>query len=179
MNQSDTDGFPWERVLEALFPIYDGSMTRLLEHCFQSRVQMQILFQAMHPLERRLAALRLDKGGLVIEQRVLLVQEETGKNLLFAASVIVPAIFPPSILQGIQQQDAPQPLGRIVQNVPVCRQILACKERPAGALLADSLGVGPQAACCARLSLLRFDERLTTLIKEVILLSRTLTGAKL
>lgn len=61
-------------------------MTRLLEHCFHGSVQVQILFQSMHPLERRLAALRLGKDQLVIERRVLLQQAETDKNLLFAAS---------------------------------------------------------------------------------------------
>ncbi len=50
MKQIETSGFPWERIVEAIFPIYEGSMTQLLEHCFHGGVQMQILFQSMHPL---------------------------------------------------------------------------------------------------------------------------------
>ncbi len=86
MNQIDRGSFPWEWVEEAIFPIYDGSMTRLLEHGVHRRIQVQILFQTMHPLERRLAALHLGKDQPVIEQQVLLQREETGKNLLFAAA---------------------------------------------------------------------------------------------
>ena len=98
----------------ALLPIYEGSRTRLLEHGVHGRVQVQILFQTMYPLEHRLAALRLGKDQLVMERRVLLQQEETGRNLLFAASWIAPAILPLSVLRRMQQQDTPQPFERIV-----------------------------------------------------------------
>ena len=133
----------------------------------------------MHQLERRLAASRLGKNQLVIERRVLLQQEETGKNPLFAASWIAPAILQLAIWQGIQQQDAPQPLVRICNNVPVCRQILSCKQSRVGALLTSYVGVGPEASCSARVSHPHFDERPAMLIKEVIPVFRTFTGTEL
>ena len=86
MNQIDRGGFPCEWVVEALFPIYAGSMTRLLAHGVHGRIQMQNIFQTMYPLERRLVALHFGKDQLVIERRVLLQQVETGKSLLFAAA---------------------------------------------------------------------------------------------
>ena len=114
MNQIDRGGFTCEWVVEALFPIYAGSMTRLPEHGVHGRVQVQNLFQTMHPLKRLLAALRFGNVQLAIERRVLLQREETGKNLLFAASWTAFAILPPSTLRRSQQQDTPRPLERRV-----------------------------------------------------------------
>ena len=44
--------------------------------------------------------------------------------------------------------------------------------------MVNSFGVGPQAACTARVSLLRFEERPAILIKDVIPVSQTFTGTE-
>jgi hypothetical protein len=156
MNQIDTSGFPWERIAEAIFPIYDGSMTRLQEHCVHGCVA---------PRQRHSgdgAASTASAGGNEQDPPVCLLDDR--------------ACHPSSIHSAGHTAAGGTP-SEEVQNVAVCRQILACKERPPGALLADSIGMGTEADYYERWLLQRFDEQ--PVIERRVLLQREETGKNL
>lgn len=76
---------PFQRILLSA----DGTLTKLLEIALGERMFIIKLFEAVFPIPYSIEALELEKGQTVIERKILLQGKLSGRNWLYADSIIV------------------------------------------------------------------------------------------
>jgi chorismate-pyruvate lyase len=131
-----------ERALEALFPVYEGSLSQLLAICCGSPIQVQVLLHWSAVLKEPVPALGLSVGERAIDRRVLLRHGSSGRPLAFVTSVVAPDRLPLPVQQRLLDRVRPQPLGRLLheRELPAWRRITSSTHIPAGAHAVPSFG---------------------------------------
>ncbi|MCP4702036.1 MAG: DUF98 domain-containing protein [Gammaproteobacteria bacterium] len=88
--------FPGDLILEKLNPLQkimlsaDGTLTKLLEVYLDERMRIIKLMEKVFPAPQAIDALELEAGHDIIERKILLQGESSGRAWLYADSVIVP-----------------------------------------------------------------------------------------
>jgi len=159
------------QVFEKLFPTYTGSMTALIEECFDDvHLESLILTQRVEPLEGFLADLTtvqgFKRGENVIHRRVLLRDKKTKENFLYASCLLNINRLPKSILRGIEK-DPEKPLGRYLNAVQLEKVILSTANRSCCLFLAEQFSRHESELCHVRRVLFSIERSPAMLIEEV------------
>ena len=136
------DHSPMEQAFEALFPVYEGSLSHLLAICCGTPIQVQVLLHWSAVLKEPVPALGLSVGERAIDRRVLLRQGSSGRPLAFVSTVLSPDRLPLRVQQRLLDRVRPQPLGRVLHDLemPAWRRIITSTHVPAGAHAVPSFG---------------------------------------
>jgi chorismate-pyruvate lyase len=141
------------RALEALFPVYDGSVAHLLSICFGTAIQVQVLLHWTAVLKEPAPALGLYQGERAIDRRVLLRHGSSGRPLAFVSTILVPERVSASLQPHLHDRIRPRPLGMLLHDLglPTFQRIVSSTQVSAGAFAVPSFG-GPRlivARCCS------------------------------
>jgi chorismate-pyruvate lyase len=165
----EAEQFTRLEYFELLFPTYDGSMTRLMEICFQTEIRVCLLEQKEAPLPEELARPLpgWHHGAPTIKRVVLLQHASTRENLLFAISYLLLSHAPARLYQAMQAQTL-LPLGKTLQQIPLLRHILQAEKVPATNEWRTYFSLPASAHCLSRHTMLHFEQGPAMLLQEVI-----------
>ena len=163
--------FQQAQAFEKLFPRYTGSMTTLIEEYFSGvHLQSLVIAQGIEPLEGFLADFittqGFKRGENVIHRRVLLYDEKTKSNFLYASCILNRNVLPNSVVRGIYEKPE-EPLGRHLKDIPLEKTILFTTNRSCGAFLAERFSRQESEYCHVRRILFNVERKPAILIEEV------------
>lgn len=165
----EPEKYTLKQCFELLFPTFDGSMTQLLEICFDTQIHVFLLEQTFvelpHDLAQPLAGWHA--GAPALKRRVLLQHGKTKQNLLFATSFLILSNAPPILYQSMQEQIL-LPLGKTLRTLPLMREIVQTSKAPAEAEWRTYFDLPEDAHCLSRRSFLHFEQGAAMLLEEVI-----------
>lgn len=123
-------------VLERVLLTTDGTVVPLLEGCFDERIRTAERSQTVtpcRPTEPADAVLELAGDETLLRRTVLLQGTRTGRNYIYAESVIVLDRLPSVLREGLLTTG--EPIGRLLatHRLETFREILDIGRRPAGA----------------------------------------------
>ncbi len=109
----------------------DGTVTRILEACAGETMQLVKLSQSVAPAGSGNTGLAVLDGEEVISRRILLRGAQSGRNFLYAESLIVPSRLHPRLRYGLYHSDAP--IGRLLweNRVETVRELIKWGLEPA------------------------------------------------
>lgn len=136
------DPSPMEQAFEALFPVYEGSLSHLLSICLGTPIQVQVLLHWSTVLKEPVPALGLSVGERAIDRRVQLRHGSSGRPLAFVSTVLSPDRLPRQVQQRLLDRVRPQPIGRLLHELelPAWRRIMSSDHVAACAHAVPSFG---------------------------------------
>jgi hypothetical protein len=137
-----------EHGFEALF-LFPGDEVAILEACFQTHIEVKLLYEETERLNFALDTVSFQKGDLVLDQRVLLQHGETGENLLYMASLLRLDSLSPHLRASLQVHNH-QPLGRLLRAIAPRQTMVTYERQPGGQLGVEYFALDLQAPCIAR-----------------------------
>lgn len=93
--------------LQRIILIYNGTLTKLLEHLLSEQLTVIKLDESVEVTEEPLPYLELLANQSVIHRKICLQGQNTGINWLYAESIIVPDRLPPLFRQELLESKTP------------------------------------------------------------------------
>lgn len=127
----------------------DGTVTRILEAYAEEPIDAVKLSQVLDTAGAGDTPLALPVGAEVLRRRVLLEGRDSGRHLLYAEAVVVPARVGLDVLDRLLNTD--EPIGKLLSaaRLETFREVLQLGREPAAAC-AHHFGVGPDAELLVR-----------------------------
>jgi chorismate-pyruvate lyase len=143
----------------------DGTVTHLVEMYAEEPMVVIKLEQSLRPLHEESVDLQLVEPETVLRRKVLLQGSRSGKNFLYAESVIMADRLPPSVRDTLVHTD--EPIGRVLNRsrMETFREILRWWQEPA-ASCADHFDVDAGTVTISRSYRLWAGQRPIMLITE-------------
>jgi len=118
-------------VVQRILLITDGTVTRILEACSGETIELLKLSQSIVSWRSDDTALQLAEGEEVLSRRILLRGTQSGRNFLYAESLIVPGRLHPRLRHGLDHSD--EPIGRLLREnrVETLRELVRWQLEPA------------------------------------------------
>lgn len=144
-----------ELILEELSPlqrillIADGTLTKLLEISLNERMQIVKLLEEVFPTPSPIEALELDAGQEIIERKILLQGKLSGRNWLYADSIIVLNRLEKNFQDKLLNSH--EPIGKlwIAHKTETYKEIITARREPAHDL-GVHFQIGPQQILLSR-----------------------------
>lgn len=144
-----------ELILEELSPlqrillIADGTLTKLLEISLDERMQIIKLLEEVFPTPSPIEALELDAGQEIIERKILLQGKLSGRNWLYADSIIVLNRLEKNFQDKLLNSH--EPIGKlwIAHKTETYKEIITARREPAHDL-GVHFQIGPQKILLSR-----------------------------
>jgi chorismate-pyruvate lyase len=108
-NPSPLDGIEWHALdpLQRVLLVTDGTVTAILEAAFLESIQVVKLTQEVVKATRSHALLQSSPGEAIVERRVLLRGAATGRNYVYAESLIAVSRMGPAFCRLLFDSDTP------------------------------------------------------------------------
>lgn len=133
LQRGDID--PWGlNAIQRILLTTDGTVTDMLEAYFQEHMQVVVLAQQELESPEPVAELDLERGQPILRREILLRGELSGRTVLHADSVIVPARLSERLRTGLLEKR--QPIGHLLlaDRLETFREIVHCARRRTGPL---------------------------------------------
>lgn len=108
----------------------DGMVTEMLEAFFWERMTVVKLSQEQTCADGELIDLEIDEGTPIIKREILLQGKQSGKNRLYASSVLVPERLDQKMQEGLFKSQRPIGLLILEDRLETFREILECGHSP-------------------------------------------------
>ncbi len=112
----------------------DGTLTEILEAYVFERIQVTKLSEELITLSEELTAMKVPAGTETIQRKILLHGGNTGRNWLYAESVIVPLRLEPEFRDGLLKSRTPIGKLWLKYKVETFKEIIATAREQAGSL---------------------------------------------
>ncbi len=121
---------PFQRILL----VADGTLTKLLEAYLSEKMEVKKLSEGVLCVVKNIPHLEISPGRKVIERKILLQGGTSGKNWLYAESVIVPDRLKQSFRERLLS--SLEPMGKLwlEQRMETFKEIITSGREPAGYL---------------------------------------------
>lgn len=161
VNSSEAPLSTFQRVLL----MTDGTVTDVLEAYADEPVKVVKLAQWFDGVDPGRPELERPTTERLLRRSVLLQGALTGRNLLYADSVVTPKHLHPDVVEGLLESD--RPLGRLLAKyrVETFREIVAVGFEPAGSC-AQHFGVDPAEKLVFRTYRILVDQRPVVRVTE-------------
>ena len=110
----------------------DGTVTEILEAQFFEAICIVKLDQDVHQSTAPIASLDLLASVPIMSRKVLLQGEQTGKNYIYAESILVPDRLEATVREDLLSTRKPIGQLMIETRMETYREILACRLEPTG-----------------------------------------------
>ena len=120
--------------LQRIFLVTDGTLTDILEAAVMEPIGLVKLAMETGPLATRDEALEMAGGEMVMERKILLRGEQTGRNYVYAESRLALDRLPEELRAGLTGSD--KPMGRlwVESRLESRKEMLEVKRGPMGEL---------------------------------------------
>ncbi len=110
----------------------DGTLTKMLETYTQETIHVVKLAESRQAFPQAVEPLHLLPGDTVIERKILLQGRQSGRNWLYAESLLLPDRLPPKFQE--QLLTTQEPIGKlwISHKVETFKEIITTYRQPAG-----------------------------------------------
>ncbi len=146
---------PWQvlpdslSLVQRILLITDGTVTHIVQEYAGEPICVVKLSQSLRPSGEESSELQLGEEETVLRRKVLLQGQRTGRNFVYAESVILADRLPEAVRDKLQRTD--EPLGKVLQEhqMETFREIIHWGEEPVGEW-GEHFGIQPQATAVSR-----------------------------
>jgi chorismate-pyruvate lyase len=136
-------------LLQRVLLVSDGTLTDTLEAAFLEPIALRKVGIEVAPARRAIPELEVAVGEPLMERRIFLCGETSGRAYVYAESALVLDRLPPRFREELVASD--MPMGRLwsEHKLETWKELLAMSRHPAGELAAH-FQVAPESECLVR-----------------------------
>jgi len=136
-------------LLQRVLLVSDGTLTDSLEAAFLEPIALRKIAIEVAPADRAIPELDVAPGEPLMERKILLCGETSGRAYVYAESLLVLARLPPRFHEELVESD--MPMGRLwsEHKLETWKELLSMQRHPMGDLSAH-FQAEPEADCLVR-----------------------------